>query len=526
MNGIIFNIDEDAYEMLQKYLGEISSRFSNAEEGKEIISDIEARISELFSQKVNASKQVITIEDVLDVISVMGSPSDFGGNENTQKEEKQKEEKTSFRDKRIYRDPESRILGGVCSGLGAYFNIDPVFIRIFMVITFFAFGPLLYIILWVAIPKAKTTAQKLEMKGEKVNISNIEKSIREEFEDVKQNFKKMKNSQAYKNSESFAERLGHFFVVVITAIGKLFIAFIGIIFIIVGVALLLAFLATFVFGISDISIGDSALSANQFMSMFLDSDDTFLAFLAVFLLIAIPLFSVIYAGVKLIFRIKTRNRVVGWSLTAVWFVCLIYLAVFGINVGKNYKVSDNTINKTILREKTDSLFIKTSITEFSERKSFYFEKHLHELEMDLEHEPDMDIQMLDGVPRITGVPNISIEKCDSNYIEVVVRKKARGRNNKQAKENAFEIEYSWTKSASDTNKTILVFDPRFMIKKDGKWRAPNVDVIIKVPAGKIVVLDKSLRSLLYDVQNTSDMPDWDMAGKSWCMKQEGLTLIN
>ena len=92
MNGIIFNIDEDAYEMLQKYLGEISSRFSNAEEGKEIISDIEARISELFSQKVNAAKQVITIEDVQDVISIMGSPSDFGGDEDAQKEEKQKEE--------------------------------------------------------------------------------------------------------------------------------------------------------------------------------------------------------------------------------------------------------------------------------------------------------------------------------------------------------------------------------------------------------------------------------------------------
>ena len=93
--------------------------------------------------------------------------------------------------KRLYRDPDNRVLGGVCGGLGAYFNNDPLLFRILFIIIFFGMGSglIIYLILWIAIPEARTTAQKLEMRGEPITIENIKKAVREEFENVKKNMK-------------------------------------------------------------------------------------------------------------------------------------------------------------------------------------------------------------------------------------------------------------------------------------------------------------------------------------------------
>ncbi|MDX2429394.1 MAG: PspC domain-containing protein, partial [Bacteroides sp.] len=186
LNGIIFNIDDDAYEKLKSYLDTISRYFSNKQESKEIIDDIEARIAELFQERVSAENQVITLPIVNQVIDIMGNPEDIadtgeGG-----------DEQRSFHDtytnsKKLYRDPENSVIGGVCGGLSAYFKMDSVIFRLLFVIFFFAGGAsiLVYIILWIVLPKAETAAQKLEMRGEKVNVSNLEKKIREEYDSVK-----------------------------------------------------------------------------------------------------------------------------------------------------------------------------------------------------------------------------------------------------------------------------------------------------------------------------------------------------
>jgi phage shock protein PspC (stress-responsive transcriptional regulator) len=192
LGNLVFNIDEDAYLVLKEYLNHIESHFSDEKEREDIINDIELRISELFAERMGLSKQVITIRDVEDVIKIMGDPSEIGGSKEPP------EDKTTYRSetRRIYRDPDSRILGGVCGGLGSYLGIDPVVIRILFVLIFFGFGfgLLIYIILWIAIPEAKTTAQKLEMRGDTVNASNIGKFVKDEFENVKKSFRRKKNN--------------------------------------------------------------------------------------------------------------------------------------------------------------------------------------------------------------------------------------------------------------------------------------------------------------------------------------------
>jgi phage shock protein PspC (stress-responsive transcriptional regulator) len=185
LGGYSYNIDEDAYAELKRYLKNLELHFANEDSSSEILADIEARMSELFRSRITSYKQVITIEDVREVISVMGTPEDISD-----------EEGPSARDKftspgyhRMYRDPDHRIIGGVCAGMGAYWHIDPLIIRIIFLALIIAggLGVLLYLILYIVLPEARTTAQKIEMKGNPVNIHNIKESVKKEFNSVRKN---------------------------------------------------------------------------------------------------------------------------------------------------------------------------------------------------------------------------------------------------------------------------------------------------------------------------------------------------
>jgi phage shock protein PspC (stress-responsive transcriptional regulator) len=187
LGGYSFNIDEDAYTELKSYLKNLELHFAGEESSSEIISDIETRMAELFRTKITSYKQVINIEDVRQVISVLGTPEDISDTEGP-----------SARDKfsspgyhRMYRDTDHRIIGGVCSGMGAYWDIDPLIIRVIFVALVLAggVGVLVYLILYIVLPEARTTAQKIEMKGNPVNIHNIKDSVKKEFDTVRKNMK-------------------------------------------------------------------------------------------------------------------------------------------------------------------------------------------------------------------------------------------------------------------------------------------------------------------------------------------------
>jgi phage shock protein PspC (stress-responsive transcriptional regulator) len=187
LGGYSFNIDEDAYAELKRYLKNLELHFAGEESSSEILSDIETRMAEIFRTKLTTYKQVINIDDVRQVISVLGTPEDISDNDGP-----------SARDKfsspgyhRMYRDPDHRIIGGVCSGIGAYWDIDPLIVRIVFIALILAggVGALVYLILYIVIPEAKTTAQKIEMKGNPVNIHNIKDSVKKEFDNVRKNMK-------------------------------------------------------------------------------------------------------------------------------------------------------------------------------------------------------------------------------------------------------------------------------------------------------------------------------------------------
>ena len=183
IGGSVFHVDEEAYEKLKTYLKQINRHFKNTRGGEEIIIDIESRIVELFQQKLSGKKEVITMEDVNEVIAIMGKPSEF--EEDTTSDYSAPDVQQLGR-KRLFRDIDTRMIGGVCSGLAAYFRVDTVWFRIgFVVATLSGLSLLAYLILWAIIPPARTISEKLEMQGDPVTISNIERSIRDEMNEIR-----------------------------------------------------------------------------------------------------------------------------------------------------------------------------------------------------------------------------------------------------------------------------------------------------------------------------------------------------
>lgn len=166
--GTIFNIDDDAYEILRDYLNAVERQFMSSVEGREVINDLEMRMSELFTERLKPLRQVIAADDVREVLKVLGAPEDIGGRRETGSHYSQtysSQYRDGRRSRRMYRDGQDKSVGGVCSGLAYYFNTDPLLLRILFVIgLFMGFGFLLYLILWIALPVANSPEQIREMK--------------------------------------------------------------------------------------------------------------------------------------------------------------------------------------------------------------------------------------------------------------------------------------------------------------------------------------------------------------------------
>ncbi|MBN2518879.1 MAG: PspC domain-containing protein [Bacteroidales bacterium] len=505
----IFQIDEDGYEILKKYLDKITDHFKSQEGGQDIIDDIESRIAELFKDRINENKQVINKNDVEKVINIMGTPEEIIN------EESYSHDNNSFYEKhnrRLYRDPERAILGGICSGLANYFNVDILWIRLFFIILFFinGLGLLLYIILWVVVPAALTTSQRLEMKGEKVTISNIERTIKEEYENVKDNIKKYKNSRSYNTIGQFFEEIGRLIGNLIILIFKIILGIIGISLIIGGLSILIGFISLFIFKISIFpfifhDLGELYIS--DILNKFIDPSNLSLFLIALFFTITLPIFSLIYGIIKLVFQFKSNDKIIGTTIFVLWILSACILVSMLFIEGKNFKTHKATYHTELIKNSNmEILFLEVK------RKPDYNKKIIW-------HD-DYKILYNENENNIYGKPIIDIEKCEGNNFEIVLKKKAFGENSQDAKTNANNIIYAWNQTDS-----LIQFDPYFTIPEDEKWRFPTLKIIIKMPEGKTVYLSESLEEYLDDVDNMTNTWEEDMVSKKWIMTKEGLKML-
>jgi phage shock protein PspC (stress-responsive transcriptional regulator) len=198
LGGYPFTIDEDAYHHLNRYLDTIKRHFSDSEGCDEILYDIEVRMAELFQDKAKG-KAIISMKELGEVIKILGRPEDFGAEAIEDDEEPVASQKRARRSrrmntgKRLFRNPDEKIIGGVASGLSAYFGIsDPVWLRLgFLFLAISGVGILPYIVLWIIVPTAKTSGDKLEMRGEPVNVNNIARTVEEELTDLSERITEM-----------------------------------------------------------------------------------------------------------------------------------------------------------------------------------------------------------------------------------------------------------------------------------------------------------------------------------------------
>ncbi|MFW5773068.1 MAG: PspC domain-containing protein [Tangfeifania sp.] len=512
ISGTIFHIEEDAYEVLQRYLVNLKKHFGTDEEGKEILADIEARIAEIFTENSLDEKKVITIDRVNQVIETMGTPEDFAEEEAEAEEIYTSETK---RKRRLYRDPDRRVLGGVCGGLGAYFNMDPVILRIIFVVLFFATtgaALLAYLILWIAVPKAKTTAQRLEMRGQEATVKNIEKSIREEVDEVKESYRKFKKSDTYSKGKKSMEGAGEVTYSVFKLILKIAVVIIGVLLIISGFFGLLGMISSMVIGHSFVQgwpmIWGPEIHFPDFFNYFVEPGTVTFGLIAIGLLAGIPLLALIYIGTKLVFRYKSNNTAIGLSMVGVWLVALISLVIVSASQVGNFKAEASTVvTNTVTCDTCQTLTLEMAKDKYEDYA---------ELDWDLNNFKAVSVN---GDEVLLGKPRLDVEKSGSDNFAVTVKKYSRGRNRDEARDFTTEIIYNYK-----VQDSTMLFDPWFYLEEGSKWRHQEVMITLKVPEGKAIFLSDEMTDIIYDIENVSNTWDGDMVGKTWVMKPDGLTL--
>lgn len=522
ISGIIFHIEEDAYEKLSRYLSTIKGYFRDSDGRDEIMSDIEARIAEMLQEKVGKTKQVVLMSDVDEVISAMGQPEEFaaGSDETYSKEERATEEpKDTYmppRRRRVFRDPDDRVLGGVCSGLGSYFDIDPVWIRIAFAVAFFVFGSglLLYILLWIIIPQARTTAEKLEMRGESVNINNISKTVNEEMEYLR---KRMENLGSRENRERMrhgASRLGGVLGDIFRVIGKV----IAVFFVVLGIIMLVALLGS-LFGANNVVHIENngvhtAYSLKELGNVFFTSPSQYnMMLFGVTLLVGIPLIALVYLGIRLLFKVKS-NRIVKMVLFGAWLVGWVFTIWAGIKIGKELDDSATSRQQVKLTQpKSDTLYLRMRAD-----SRFDFEDNAYDSRVTL---GDWNLVEVDDKKMVFGYPNLDIVKSETDSFELTVIKSANGPTKKDAQVYARNIRYNFYQTDS-----LVEFNPYFDIDLGDKFRNQSLRLVLKVPKGKVIFLSKSMNKIIYGIDNIMDVWDGDMVNRRWIMTPEGLDCID
>ncbi len=534
ISGIIFHIEEDAYEKLSKYLSTIKGYFSRADGGNEIMSDIEARIAEMLQAKTNAVKQVVLMADVDQVMESMGKPEEFAdGNEANTSENSNAQFNESYNisnepvKKRVYRDPDDKVLGGVCGGIAHYFGFDPVWLRIAMACLFFFAGTgfLLYLILWIAIPEATTIAEKLAMKGEKADINNISKAVKEEAEQLKKRMEKY--GDEFKNMGSnnrdiprnAVEKIVDFLTQVITRIGKVLLKIIGVCLVIFGVIFFLGLFGS-VFGMSFLT---SNVEVKDWIDMILlDGKDFYLGLLGIICFAGIPIIMMIYGGIKLLFKVHYTNRWVNLTAGILWLVGFILLLYVGLRTAKDFN-REVKVRESITVIQNDTLILKMTdlplIAEEISSDLFDNEDGIH-----IKNRRNRNEYMIgkhDNIRYLLGAAQLNIIKSQTDKIELVIVKEAKGGEKRIATEFAKNITYNVSQTDS-----LLTFDNLFKVNNADKFRCQDLKVILKLPLNKVVYLDKSLEDFIYDIENVSNTYDSDMVNRRWIMTNQGLKCLD
>ena len=525
LGGIFFHIDESAYQKLKGYLDAIRRSLSDDPKGRdEIITDIESRIGELLSARVKDVRQVINEQDIDEVIEVMGKPEDYMVDDEIFNDDTYGSYR-SQKSKKLYRDGSDRFLGGVSSGMAHYLNIDVIWVRLgWLVAAFgFGFGFIVYPILWILLPEATTTAEKLEMEGAEVNISNIEKKIRDEISEASTRVKhgidevseKVKNAdykkygaRAKSGSQDFVDTLGKIFVTIFMIIGK----FIGVLLIIVSVATILGLLVgLFTVGSLDF-IHEDWFFQN---SMMYNSSGLPIWVLSIltFVLVAVPFFFLFALGLRILSNnTKSIGKTTKFSLLGIWIVALLVAIFFGTRQFMNSAYDGSVTNtQELIYSPTDTLEVKMVDNKDISNNSSLKRHWKSEIVIDTDNQEKIYSNNI----------RFNILAADNEEMYMKVRKLSQGKSRKDARDNADLIYHGYELTEEE-----LRINGFFLADLNNRFSEQRVYVDLYLPEGQVIYLDNSTRTFLYDVDNVQSIYDNDMVKHYFQMTEEGLSCLD
>jgi phage shock protein PspC (stress-responsive transcriptional regulator) len=502
LGGMFFHIDEDAYQKLTRYFDAIKRSLSYSSGQDEILKDIEMRVSELLTEKQKTEKHVVGLKDVDEVIAVMGQPEDYRiddeGTENTTTNFSS----SSSQSRKLYRDKDNGMIGGVLAGLGHYFGIEKVWLRIFFLIMFFAWGTgvLAYIILWIVMPEAITTAEKLEMTGEPVTISNIEKKVREEFENVSEKIKNTNYDELGNRVKTGVEKAGSSFGNFIIALLRAFSKFLGVLLIIVSLFTLAAlFIGVFTLGSSSIIQvpWQDFIEAGNFTDY-----PVWIFGLIMFFAVGLPFFFLALLGFKLLSpNLKSLGNITKYTLLAVWLIAVSLAIAIGIKQASAFSVDGRVVKKETLNLKpTDTILIKF-------KHNDYFAK-------DINDNNNFKITLDSTGNNVIYSNNVSfkIEQTDEKSPYIQIEKEAKGESLFEAKQRAEKIKYGYKLEG-----THLVMDNYLLSDLKEKFRDQEIEITLFLPLGTFIKMDKSMER--YD-RTDSDYFLWNPDNSNEIFKVE------
>jgi phage shock protein PspC (stress-responsive transcriptional regulator) len=624
--GRVIPIEETAYEMLQNYINSLRAYFANEEGRDEIINDIENRIGELFDERLKKGSACIMDADVAHIMTSMGRPEDFEREDEPTTRTQSEGYKgagsvpPSFTEsignkKRLYRDEQDKILGGVASGLAHYLNIDPAIIRIlFAVLAFFggsgfliyiilwivlpsrslvtnirkrlyrdtedrvisgvcgglakyfdinpaipriifaapfifgiitsvgrsffdsgsvfagSFGGgtfiLVYIILWIVLPEAFTSSEKLEMRGEKVDLNSIRNTVMGDLQGVKGRAEKMGSelkgsaqrlasearetfgtatssmssaaSTVASDTSSAVRRsstgLGHAIAILI----KAFVYFIGGI---IAFGLFVALIALLGSGVSVLPLREFVLQGTP---------QYFFAWGTLLLFIGIPIIALLVWFIRRLMRVNTHNKYIGYSFSALWFVGLFCLIALIASLSRNFSSQVGKAEDVSITQPNGTMVVEVGKSTISYYDSW--------IDFDGMISADQDSLFLN-----TARINVIRSKDSLYHLHLV--KISRGYDRQQSQRLAEKINFPITQSDS-----VIYLPSSFAVSKNEKWRNQRVMVVIEVPLGKKIRLDDRVHRYDYfniefgGRRNYRDDYDNDWEDGEWWSVNEDLTM--
>jgi phage shock protein PspC (stress-responsive transcriptional regulator) len=480
LGGIPLTIDEDAYQILKDYLLELHKHFEGSDEKEEITDGIEQRLGEIISDK-QSSGQIVNIAMVEHAINLMGRPSDFQEEETTESTNDSNTESTFKWEslnfgRRLFRDPDDNVLGGVCSGLSAYLGIkDPVFVRILFLILIFGFGVsvFFYLLLWIIIPEAKSNSDRLEMRGEPVNVDNLSKIITEQANRIGKKFQDLGDDLSGKmgkksfmktgvSSESFNIQ-NDLVKNIIQGIQKGFIALKKVI----GSAGLFYFTVLWVLLFVALQKGYNALDLLPNSS----TSSNLFTVVSMAMMIGLPIFYLGYKCSQLIFKSKLSSTVSGF-LVGLWIASLCTFSYIITKKVTEYKKS-STVSETVQLNKNYDAIRFTGVV-----KPFINHKGIQDITIDIDN----------GMEDFLGFEtDIQFKESQNGKLYYQIDKTARGKDEKLSRQRAEAIDL---KLNQENNNIEIPLNLQLAV--NDKFVAQSGKITIFIPKGTKVSFDNKV----------------------------------